>query len=164
MTKTYLAIAFLITGFLVRDAYGESEVYYCGETASTGFRWDKNLGTYNDVNFKQAKFKMKLDRVSKTIELAHENRPDELTREYYNCTVAEKAPDLVGCTTGFIQFNINLQNGNFVYSGGLGGMTKKTMPICFDVEQHKTIEKYAKRHGMLNASQAIEKIVDEIIV
>ena len=127
MTKTYLAIAFLITGFLVGDAYGESEVYYCAETASTGFRWDKNLGTYNDVNFKQAKFKMKLDRVSKTIELAHENRPDELSREYYNCTVAEKAPDLMGCTTGFIQFNINLQNGNFVYSGGLGGMTKKTM-------------------------------------
>ena len=42
------------------------------------------------------------------------------------------------------------------------GMAKKTMPICFDVEQYKTIEKYAKKYGMLHASQAIEKIVDEI--
>ena len=40
MTK-YLAIAFLITGFLVGDAYGEEEVYYCAETASVGFNYDK---------------------------------------------------------------------------------------------------------------------------
>ena len=37
MTK-YLAIAFLITGFLVGDAYGEEdEVYYCAGVAGTGF-------------------------------------------------------------------------------------------------------------------------------
>ena len=37
MTK-YLAIAFLITGFLVGDAYGEDEeVFYCASVAGTGF-------------------------------------------------------------------------------------------------------------------------------
>jgi len=41
-------------------------------------------------------------------------------------------------------------------------MAKKTMPICFDIEQYKKIESYAKKRGMLNASQAVEKIIDEI--
>ena len=36
MTK-YLAIAFLITGFLVGDAYGEEEVFYCAGIAGAGF-------------------------------------------------------------------------------------------------------------------------------
>ena len=37
MTK-YLTIAFLITGFLAGDAYGEEdEVYYCAGVAGTGF-------------------------------------------------------------------------------------------------------------------------------
>jgi len=41
-------------------------------------------------------------------------------------------------------------------------MTKRTMPICFDLDQYKKIEKYAKKRGMLNISQAVEKIVDKI--
>jgi len=39
---------------------------------------------------------------------------------------------------------------------------KRTMPICFDIAEYKKIEKYAKKHGMVNASQAVEKILDEI--
>lgn len=38
--------------------------------------------------------------------------------------------------------------------------TEKTMPICFSPEQLKFIEKYAKSKGMLNASQAIEDILN----
>ena len=41
--KTYLAIAFLITGFLVGDAYGEDGVYYCAEIDKNGFKFDENL-------------------------------------------------------------------------------------------------------------------------
>ena len=41
-------------------------------------------------------------------------------------------------------------------------MVKRTIPICFDIEQHKMVEKHAKKRGMLNASQAIEKILNEI--
>jgi len=40
-------------------------------------------------------------------------------------------------------------------------MTKRTMPICCDTEQYKLIEKYAKKRGMINASQAVEKILEE---
>jgi hypothetical protein len=41
-------------------------------------------------------------------------------------------------------------------------MVKRTMPICFDTAEYKKIEKYAKKHGLMNASQAVEKILDEI--
>jgi len=35
------------------------------------------------------------------------------------------------------------------------------MPVCFTAEQHKMIEDFAKRNGMLNTSQALEKILSE---
>ena len=41
-------------------------------------------------------------------------------------------------------------------------MTKRNMPICCDTEQYKMIEKYAKKRGMINAGQAVEKILEEI--
>ena len=40
-------------------------------------------------------------------------------------------------------------------------MEKRSMPICFTTEQYKKIEKFAKKQGMLNASQAVEKLLDE---
>jgi len=33
------------------------------------------------------------------------------------------------------------------------------MPVCFTEEQLKMIEEFAKRNGMLNTSQALEKIL-----
>jgi|TARA_B100000315_G_scaffold210826_1_gene207321 hypothetical protein len=61
MTK-YLAIAILITGFLVvGNAYGEEEeVFYCADIASNGFRYDHQLKEYVPARFKERKFKMKL--------------------------------------------------------------------------------------------------------
>ncbi|MEM3095292.1 MAG: hypothetical protein QXX64_06615 [Nitrososphaera sp.] len=35
---------------------------------------------------------------------------------------------------------------------------KRTMPVCFTPEQLKMVEEYAKKRGMLNASQAIEEL------
>ena len=40
-------------------------------------------------------------------------------------------------------------------------MEKRSMPVCFTEEQFKKIEEIAKKNGMLNASQAIEKMLDE---
>jgi len=40
-------------------------------------------------------------------------------------------------------------------------MEKRSMPVCFTKEQHKMIEELAKRKGMLNTSQALEKILSE---
>lgn len=36
---------------------------------------------------------------------------------------------------------------------------RRSMPVCFTPEQIKLLEEYAKNHGMLNSSQAIEHIV-----
>ncbi len=38
---------------------------------------------------------------------------------------------------------------------------KRSMPVCFTEEQYKMIEEIAKKNGMLNASQAIEKLLDQ---
>jgi hypothetical protein len=40
-------------------------------------------------------------------------------------------------------------------------MEKRSMPVCFTEEQHKMIEEFAKKNGMLNTSQALEKILTE---
>ena len=37
---------------------------------------------------------------------------------------------------------------------------KRTMPVCFTPEQLKMVEEYAKKKGMLNASQAIEELAE----
>ncbi|HXW02502.1 MAG TPA: hypothetical protein VD828_03930 [Candidatus Nitrosotenuis sp.] len=38
-------------------------------------------------------------------------------------------------------------------------MSKRTMPVCLTAEQYEKIQKIAKKHGLLNASQAIEKVL-----
>jgi hypothetical protein len=40
-------------------------------------------------------------------------------------------------------------------------MVKRSMPVCFTNKQLEKIEEYAKRNGMLNASQALEKLITE---
>ena len=38
---------------------------------------------------------------------------------------------------------------------------KNSMPVCCTGEQYKMIEEYAREHGMLNAGQALEKILNK---
>lgn len=38
-------------------------------------------------------------------------------------------------------------------------MAKRSMPVCFTGEQYRLIEAYARKKGMLNASQALEDIL-----
>ena len=40
-------------------------------------------------------------------------------------------------------------------------MEKRSIPVCFTEKQFKKIEEIAKKNGMLNASQAVEKMLDE---
>ncbi len=35
------------------------------------------------------------------------------------------------------------------------------MPVCFSEKQYKVIEEFAKKNGLLNASQALEKILNQ---
>ena len=36
------------------------------------------------------------------------------------------------------------------------------MPVCFTNDQYKMLQNYAKKHGMLNANQALEGNLKEI--
>jgi hypothetical protein len=38
-------------------------------------------------------------------------------------------------------------------------MKTRSMPVCFNEKQYKMIEEFAKKNGMLNASQALEKLL-----
>ncbi len=38
-------------------------------------------------------------------------------------------------------------------------MKRRSIPVCFTEKQYKIIEEFAKKNGMLNASQALEKIL-----
>ena len=40
-------------------------------------------------------------------------------------------------------------------------MQRRSMPVCFTEKQFKMIEEFAKRNGMLNVSQALEKILNK---
>ena len=40
-------------------------------------------------------------------------------------------------------------------------MKTRSMPVCFSEKQYNMIEEFAKKNGMLNASQALEKILNK---
>lgn len=41
-------------------------------------------------------------------------------------------------------------------------MQERSMPICFTADQYKMIESIAKRKGMLDTSQLIEEVLNEV--
>ncbi len=41
-------------------------------------------------------------------------------------------------------------------------MQERLMPICFTTDQYKMIEEIAKQKGMLNTSQLIEEVLNEV--
>jgi len=40
-------------------------------------------------------------------------------------------------------------------------MSKRTIPVCFTRDQLKRLEEYGKSSGTLNASQALEKLIND---
>ena len=121
MIKKFLALAFLITSFLLAgNAYGEDEVYYCVEIDKGGFNFDKKSNSYQPTNFFEDKFKMKLDKGSNAIELAKEDGG----REKYICDdmiFASHGVTIKRCTgTALNTFMFNANNGQFTISRGTG--------------------------------------------
>ena len=41
-------------------------------------------------------------------------------------------------------------------------MQERSMPICFTADQYKMIEAISKRKGMLDTSQLIEQVLNEV--
>ncbi len=40
-------------------------------------------------------------------------------------------------------------------------MERRSIPVCFTEKQYKIIEEFAKKYGLINASQALEKILNK---
>ena len=123
MTKTYLAIAFLITGFLVGDAYGGSEAYYCSDTGSGGFSYDKKSGSYSHGLNGLERFKMNFDKDAGFIQLFLDSLPPEapieMRKPKFNCRYRPDFPQILFCQGGLTHFDFNTENGKFVQSSSL---------------------------------------------
>ena len=128
MKKTYLVLAFLITGFLLAgNAYGEDEVYCCAEIDSNGFSYNKKSESYERSWATPERFKMKFDRASSSMELVIDSLPPEapihLRRPKYSCgylQVQGGSSEIVTCMAGLSHFDFNTENGRFVhFQGGL---------------------------------------------
>ena len=119
MKKTYLVLAFLITGFLLAgNAYGEDEVYYCAGTGN-GFNYQKESGSYEPTRFEDMKFKFKLDRASNNIEMTSEI--PSIGGLYICITPFSLVSSLaMSCMESLHHLNFNPKNGRFSFFMGGG--------------------------------------------
>ena len=130
MTKTYLALALLIT-VLAGNAYGEDEVYYCVTTKSVGFSADKETGEYMPTNFTGTqKFTLKHEKnqLIKGIEI----RGNSLYEDYYvgmqptsECTYMMGQSHDVTCIGRFNMLNFSDKTMKFVLNRGNGYVSEE---------------------------------------
>ena len=116
-----LSIAILITGFLVGNAYGASEAYYCSDTGSGGFvDYDKKSGLYSHRLMGLDRYKMKLDKDSGFIQLFIDSlpleAPIEMRKPKFYCRYRPEFPQILNCQSGLEHFDFNTENGKYVRS------------------------------------------------
>jgi hypothetical protein len=116
-----LALAVLIASFLVGDAYGESEAYYCSDTQSGGFNdYNKKSGSYSLSLNELDRFKMNYDKDSGFIQLFLDSVPPEAPIEFrkpkFHCQHRPDFPEIQHCLGGLSRFDFNTKNGKFVQS------------------------------------------------
>jgi len=59
-------------------------------------------------------------------------------------------------------FWIQLERKGYKISMTILGMANRTMPVCLTADQFKKLQEIAKINGMVDAGQAVEKILREI--
>ena len=117
-----LTILFLFSGSVYADDFkdGKDGVYFCAETGSIGYSYDDERGRYYPGTNAVSRFKMKLDRASRVMELAIDGLPPEapieFTRPKYNCHHLQGFPEMFFCQQGLTHFDFNIENGKFVRS------------------------------------------------
>ena len=118
-----LALAVLIVLFLVGDAYGESEPYYCSDTGSGGFSYDEKSGSYSHGLNDLDRFKMNFDKDAGFIQLFFDSVPPEapieLRKPKFPCRYRPDFPQIQNCQNGLGRFDFNTENGKFVQSSSL---------------------------------------------
>jgi len=109
----------LIFGFLsiLFPYHAISQVYYCGESAATGFNLNKKTKSYDPTKFKTDKFIINFDSV-KTMTMKIRDQKDE-----YSCTIPNFSfPKQMSCYLKLTpyMFNFDAESGRFVYARGFG--------------------------------------------
>ena len=63
----------------------------------------------------------------------------------------------------YFHFHIDLENykNNDLFILSMNQDAKRSIPVCFKPEQLKMLEDYAKKEGLLNYSQAVEKLIQK---
>ena len=116
---TQLILILLLT-FTFVPVYGEDEdgIYYCADNEKAGFNFNKTTGSYQMERdgIVTSKFKIKLDRAKKRIEMAH----DLLGKLQFTCTQPYSSSSALNCIYLFSMFNFNPDNGRYVLAHGHG--------------------------------------------
>ena len=118
-----LALAVLIALFLVGDAYGDEDVYYCTETAAVGFMRNKTNDSYIQTTFKVRRFKMKYEGFKITLVSSSDEK------YVMSCTsidfgLGSEAINVHQCTGYNLSiFNWNKETGFFTRSYGASGLS-----------------------------------------
>ena len=87
------------------NAYGEDEVYYCAEIGRNGFNYEEKSNSYEPTLLKKEHFKIKLDKVSNSIEIATEDEQ----RDTFSCTSPHGLANssIFSCVKGMKNFNFS---------------------------------------------------------
>ena len=92
------------------------EVMYCADIGSNGFHSNKTNGLYEYGRVKIEKYKIQVNKSSKSIEMAMEDGE----KKHFTCK-AKSAPGRLICQGPLTDaFNLNLKNGQFVYARTYG--------------------------------------------
>ena len=123
-SKWLAVLCGLAVCLLVKAAYGEDEVYYCAEIASTGFYYDEGKKEYATTLFTPRKFKMKLERgdVSPNLVIDEGNGKVKKMESCIYFSVHGLSDVIVSCRfkTSLRSINFNLNNKKFTRSAESG--------------------------------------------
>jgi hypothetical protein len=107
-----LALAVLIVLFLVGDAYGEDEVYYCVENGRSEISYDKKIGVYTQIHPKPQKFKLRYKSKSKSLELLNSDNSKLYLSQCKIFGVIKY--ESIECNYNGGKFTLNFQDGRFI--------------------------------------------------
>ena len=97
--------------------HATAQVYYCGDINATGFDVDEKTKIYNSTKFKAGKFKIQLNLSDKSIVMKREL---SRTTDTYTCVNPINLKNILSCQWATYHFNLNLQNGRYVFFKGHG--------------------------------------------
>jgi len=93
----------------------EDTVYYCTDSGSNGFHYNRNSKNYEPAVFKKQRYVLKTKKYLGSIRIG-DNR--------FTCFVPYRADkNMFICSSDAMHFHFNSKTGNFIYFRGIGSIT-----------------------------------------